>query len=193
MNLLVDELPDAVEIDGKEYLLNTDFRNCLNVMLAYQDEDLTDNEKCTIMLTNLYPVIPENIEVALEKALIFLDEGKKSQPGKADSKPKVYSWSKDANMIYSAFKQTHGIDLTVEKMHWWKFVALFMDLGADTAFSSIVNLRSRVKSGKATKEEKAAARDLGELFDVPENEIRSIEDIEKRDEFMSKVRQRVRS
>jgi hypothetical protein len=189
VNLLTDELPDSVEIDGKEYLLNTDFRNCLNIMLAYGDANLTDDEKYQIMLVNLYPVIPDNIEAAIEKALMFLDEGKKPS-GKGDSKPRVYSWSKDANMIYSAFKQTHNIDLTVEKMHWWKFVALFMDLGANTAFSSIVNLRSRVKSNKATKEEKAAAHELGDLFEIDEQQedIMSDEDIEKRNTFMSQLR-----
>lgn len=193
MNLLVDELPDSVEIDGNEYLLNTDFRACLNVILAYEDINLTDYEKQVILLTNLYPAIPENIEKAFEKALKFMDGGE-SPKGSGPAKSRVYSWSKDSNMIYSAFKQTHGIDLTTEKLHWWKFLALFMDLGAETAFSSIVNLRSRVKSGKASKDEKAAARDMGELFEVPEIEVKSLEDLEKRNTFMNQLRgQHVRS
>lgn len=190
MNLLVDELPDSVEIDGKEYLLNTGFRGCLNIILAFEDVNLTDYEKQYVMLTNLYPVIPENIEVAIDKAFQFMDGCSK---GDSVVRPRVYSWSKDSNLIYSAFKQTHGIDLSNENLHWWKFLALFMDLGKDTSFSSIVNLRSRVKSNKATKEERAAAREMGDLFEVPETDTRSIEDVEKRDEFMSKVRQRVRS
>lgn len=186
MNLLIDELPDSVEIDGKEYLLNTDFRASLNVIFAYEDINLTDHEKQTILLLNLYPVIPENIELAFEQAFKFIDGGE--LPKKGPLKPRVYSWSKDSNMIYSAFKQTHGVDLTTEKMHWWKFLALFMDLGAETAFSSVVNLRSRVKSGKASKEEKAAARDMGELFEVPELEVKSLEDLEKRSVFMNQLR-----
>lgn len=186
MNLLVDELPDSVEIDGKKYLLNTDFRASLNVILAYEDINLTDREKQTILLVNLYPVIPENIELAFEQAFKFIDGGE--LPKKGVSKPRVYSWGKDSNMIYSAFKQTHGVDLAEEKMHWWKFLALFMDLGAETAFSSVVNLRSRVKSGKASKEEKAAARDMGELFEVPEIEVKSLEDLEKRSVFMNQLR-----
>jgi hypothetical protein len=193
VNLLVDELPDSVEIDGKEYLLNTDFRACLNVILAYEDINLTDYEKQVILLSNLYPAIPENIEKAFEQALRFMDGGVVPKEV-GTSKPRVYSWSKDSNMIYSAFKQTHGIDLTSENLHWWKFLALFMDLGAETAFSSVVNLRSRVKSGKASKDEKAAARDMGELFEVPEIEVKSLEDLEKRNTFMNQLRgQHVRS
>jgi hypothetical protein len=187
VNLLVDELPDAVEIDGKEYLLNTDFRNCLNVILAYEDENLTDYEKQVIMLRNLYPVIPDNTEIAIEKALVFMDGGEQAK-SEGIAKPRIYSFSKDSSLIYSAFKQTHGIDLSVDHLHWWKFLALFVDLGADTAFSNIVNLRSRVKSGKATKEERAAAREMGDLFEVPEQNIRTAEENEKRDEFMSKLR-----
>lgn len=55
-------------------------------------------------------------------------------------------------------------------------MALFMDLGADTAFCSLVGLRRRVKTGKATKEEKAAAREMGNAFVVPEVDTRTIEE-----------------
>ena len=91
MNLLVDELPDAVEIDGKEYLLNTDFRNCLNVILAYEDENLTDYEKQVIMLRNLYPVIPANTELAIEKALVFMDGGEQAKSEGTASQEFIHS------------------------------------------------------------------------------------------------------
>jgi len=71
-------------------------------------------------------------------------------------------------LIYAAFRQTHGIDLQKELLHWWVFLALFQDLGADTAFCSLVNLRRRVKSGQATKEEREHAIKMGDAFELPE-------------------------
>jgi hypothetical protein len=59
-----------------------------------------------------------------------------------------------------------------------------MDLGADTAFCNLVGLRKRVKSGKATKEEREVAREMGDLFDVPEPDLRTAEEKEQEAEFM---------
>ena len=87
-------------------------------------------------------------------------------------------------MIYAAFRQTHGVDLQKERLHWWTFLALFQDLGADTAFCTLVNLRRRVKSGEATKEEREHALKMGEAFDLPEiDELLDDEEIERAEMF----------
>lgn len=184
MNLLADPLPTAVEIDGVEYEVNTDFRYALRAILAFEDETLVGIEKQIILLDNLYPVMPNNISEALRLAGLFLNGGKENGED-AEQMPRLYSFSKDANLIYAAFKQTHGIDLSdTEYLHWWKFLALFMDLGSDTAFCNLVGLRKRVKIGTATKEERQAAREMGDLFDVPEFDNRSLEEKEQEAEFL---------
>ena len=99
---------------------------------------------------------------AVEKANWFLNCG--DEPSEAQSGVRLYSFEKDANFIFAAFRQTHGIDLQKENLHWWKFIALFMDLGQDTTFCQLTALRKRVKSGKATKEEKQAAKNMGDMF-----------------------------
>ena len=101
---------------------------------------------------------------------------------------RLYSFSKDAPLIYSAFRQTHGVDLEREDLHWWKFIALFMDLSGDTAFGNLINLRRRIKTGKATKEERQAAREIGDLLEVPEVDMRTIEEREAEEAFMQRVR-----
>jgi hypothetical protein len=181
MNLLVDALPVAIEIDGKQYEINSDFRSCLRIILAFEDAELSSVEKQMIMLHNLYPIPPQDIKTAITKGGLFLNGGKVAE--ESDS-PRVYSFAKDANMIFSAFRQTHNIDLQVVNLHWWEFLALFMDLGADTAFCNLINLRRRVKTGKASKEEKQAARDMGDLFDVPEIDDRTLEEREVEAKFL---------
>jgi hypothetical protein len=178
VNLLIDVLPESVVIGGKDVAINTDFRDCLRVILAYEDDELTSQEKQIITLSNLYPSVPLDLHEAMTQAKWFLDCGKDDEQTDDRHHPRVYSFSKDAEMIYAAFRQVHGIKLDTEyQLHWWKFVALFMAVMAnqDTAFGSLVTLRLRVKTGKATKEEQRAAREMGELFDVPEPDTRTLE------------------
>lgn len=169
-------------IDGQEVAINTDFRDCLRIVLAFEDNDLAAIEKQSVLIDNLYPERPNNLAEAVSQGVKFLNGGDGGE--EKESLPRLYSFSKDAGLIFAAFRQTHGIDLETASMHWWKFQALFMDLGQDTAFCNLVGLRKRVKTGKASKEERAAAREMGEAFDVPEVDDRTIEERDKADEFM---------
>lgn len=189
MNILVDSLPETVEISGRVYKLNTDFRPCLRTIMACEDTELTGYEISLVILTNLFPEIPDDLDAALEKARWFLDGGEVHQEPE-ERQPRVYEFSKDANFIFAAFRQTHGIDLQAESLHWWKFIALFMDVGGDTTFSQLTALRKRVKTGKATKEERDAARELGTIFEVSDTEMRTLEDLEAEEEFMKALNSR---
>lgn len=185
-NLLVEELPSAVEIDGVEYAINTDYRAAMRVILAFEDEELTGMEKQVVMLQNLYPVIPPNTEQAIKMAGKFLNGGEDGGEDKG-SHPRLYSFSQDSNFIFAAFRQTHGIDLETAQLHWWKFLALFMDLGSETTFCSLVSFRKRIKSGKASKEEKAAYREMRELVDLKEPDMRTPDEKAKEAEFLRLV------
>jgi len=155
--------------------------------MAFEDNELTPQEKQIILLTNIYQILPTYTEYALLKANEFLNGGK-SDEEENESGLRLYSFSKDANFIYAAFKQTHGVDLNKDNLHWWIFLALFMDLGSETTFCQLISLRKRIKTGKATKEERAAAREMGELFDVPDIDTRTLEEKEAEARFMSLVR-----
>lgn len=152
--------------------------------MAIEDPSLARVEKNLILYNNLYKDRPTDIQQALEMGIWFLNLGKEMDSDGV----RVFSWQKDADLIYSAYQQTHGIDLeAIEFMHWWKFMALFMDLGSDTVFCNLVSLRKRVKTGKASKEERSAARELGDMFLVPEIDDRTVEEIEAEREFLSLV------
>ena len=169
MNILLDDLPEAVEVNGVEYAVNFDFRTGLACILDMESSELTDEEKCILLLKRIYgETIPDDVEVALKLAVKFLDGGKEPPE---DENPfadniRLYSFEKDSALIYAAFQQTHGIDLQKVDLHWWQFLALFQDLGADTAFCNMINLRRRVNSGEATKEERQYALKLGDAFEV---------------------------
>lgn len=152
--------------------------------MAFEDEELAGYEKQMIMLQNTYPVIPDNVNEAAKQAIWFLNGGKESDDKNSISLMRLYSFAKDASFIFAAFRQTHGIDLQKTKMHWFEFLALFMDLGSETTFSNLIGLRKRVKNGNASKEDRKAAREMGEMFDIPDYDDRTLEEKEKEVEFL---------
>lgn len=170
MNLLTDILPDAFEISGAVYPINWDFRTALLIMEAFEDKALLPFEKQCVMLNLLYGEnIPEDTEAAMKMAVKFLDCGESHDDTQENQQPaqRLYSFTKDANYIFTAINQTHGIDLqSVNKLHWWKFCFLFQDISEDCFFSRLIYLRKQKAAGKLTKEEWQwynSIRDIAEL------------------------------
>jgi len=173
VNILVDDLPEVIEVDGVEHAINFDFRTGLQCILDMESHDLVDDEKALLLLRRIYgDKIPTNVSEALRLAVKFLDGGEEPEAHEnlLKNNTRVYSFEKDAALIYAAFRQTHGIDLQKADLHWWQFLALFQDLGADTGFCNLVNLRRRVNSGEASKEERQYALKLGDAFIVTDPE-----------------------
>jgi hypothetical protein len=187
-NILIDRLPTSVCIEGREYRLDTDFRTCLRIILAFEDPDLANVEKQMVLVENLYPEVPDSFEKAAKLGLWFLDggeEGQDHEEHQRDDEKKLYSFAKDAPFIYTAFRQTHGIDLeAVEYLHWWKFLYLFMDLSEETFFIRLISLRKRLADGSATKDERKAAEKMEELLLVPQNRTMNLEEMESVSRFM---------
>lgn len=140
-----------------------------------------------ILLDNLYPEPIEDIQAAFLMGMKFLSGGKVSDEEEGGG-PRLYSFEKDANLVFAAFRATHGINLETAEMHWWSFLALFMDLGADTTFCNLIGLRKRVKNGTASKEEQAAAREMGDMFDLPEPDTRTPDERDQEAEFMRLIK-----
>lgn len=187
MNILTDQLPTAVEIDGIIYDIDSDFRTCLAIILAYEDPSLTQYEKMAVMLQLLYHEIPENQQEACRLGIKFLDCGETVQDGAKhdDGIGRLYSFDQDAKYIYSAIKQSHGVDLEeVEFLHWWKFTYMFLDLKEDCFFYRLLHLRRQKKLGKLTKEEREQYYKIQDIVDLPE--VRSSEDQAIADEFMNR-------
>lgn len=66
----------------------------------------------------------------------------------------IYSFEYDADYIFSSFYECYKIDLTIKKMHWWKFKALLKGLNEECLFSKILGYRSIKISSKMSKEER---------------------------------------
>ncbi|WP_461197385.1 bacteriophage Gp15 family protein [Clostridioides difficile] len=189
MNMLVDILPESVEIDGKEYKINTDFRISILFEMLIQDNSISDEEKGENALLLYYPVIPANTTMAIDKIIWFYSCGKKEnnvddgyQGGAGSSKSQIYSYDYDDEYIYSAFLGQYGIDLQdIEKLHWWKFKALFKSLKEDTEIVKIMGYRAMDISGDMPKAQKDFYRKMKKIHAIPlpQNEVEKINEIEK--------------
>lgn len=168
MNVLTDSFPTKIRIKDKIYKINSDFRNCIKIIQAFEDEDLYDEEKYLILIKRLYmdEIPSEDLEEAIIKGIRFLDLGEESENNEENIK-RLYSFSKDNTYIYTGIRQSHNIDLnSIEYLHWWNFVYLFLDIGQDCMFNQLIYYRQRKNEGKLTKDEKKVYVSMRKILDL---------------------------
>lgn len=182
-NYLTSGYPTKVKLGEELFEITTNYRDCIKVLLALDDVDLTNFEKQSILLQIMYRQVPANIEMAIQKALLFLNCGVEEMQG---SGMKVYSFCQDDKYIFSAVDQVLQGRLSLgEAVHWWEFVSAFMEMPDDCVMSKIIYYRMRYAAGKLTKEENEIWRKNSKLFllDIKE----SNEDVNSRNEFMNRL------
>lgn len=174
MNILVDLLPITVEINNEEYGINSDFRTSILFELLMQDESIGEEDKILMALQLYYPIIPTDINLAIEKMLWFYRCGKdivkSKENGRSKNPTKIYSFEYDDDYIYAAFMDQYNIDLQdIEYLHWWKFKAMFNSLKEDIKIVKIMEFRSIELSKVKDKEQKAYYKQMKELYKLPDN------------------------
>ena len=171
-NIILDVLPETVEIDGAEYRINSDFRISILFELLMQDDEVGKRQKLIQGLKLYYPEIPQNMTEAVEKMIWFYRCGKETENDRSGSggrgSKQVYSFEYDDDYIYAAFLEQYGIDLQdVEDLHWWKFRALFKSLGEDTEFVKIMGYRSINITSKMSNEQREFYKKMQTVHALP--------------------------
>jgi len=172
MNILIDILPQKVEIDNIEYRINYDFRTSILFEIMMQDDELDDKEKIYNALLLYYPVIPDNLEEAIKQILWFYRGGKEISEGSSGvamgKSTRAYSFEYDDDYIYSAFLTQYGIDLQdIEDLHWWKFKAMFKSLKEDNEIVKIMGYRSMTINSNMSKEQKDFYSNMKKIYAIP--------------------------
>lgn len=188
MNILVDLLPTIIEIDKEKYEINSDFRTSIIFELMMQDNELNDKQKISNALELYYPVVPDNIEIAIDKLLWFYRCGKdvnvsNSNGNSANTRvSQIYNYDYDDDYIYSAFLDQYNVDLQdIEDLHWWKFKAMFKALKEDNMIVKIMKYRNVDLSKIKDKDERMHYKEMKELYKIPgkvdKNELEKINQI----------------
>lgn len=171
MNMLLNTLPRIVFIDGRKYKINSDFRISIKFELLMQNKDLSKNEKLIKALKLYYPIIPKNINMAIEKIIYFYKAGKEDKEVKGIGNKVnniIYSFEYDDDYIYSAFLSQYGIDLnSIKYLHWWKFKALFKSLNNSNEIVKIMEYRAIDLNQIKDKEQKEFYRKMKKIYEIP--------------------------
>jgi hypothetical protein len=166
------ELPKSIDLGGKSYPIRWDMVAALDCITAMSDPNLSDGEKCAVLLGIIYKEeIPRKLQKdAVKAAFAFLDGGKQSIAKKS---PKVVDWEQDFHMIAPAVNRVLGFDVreSPQKVHWWTFLGGYMEIGGDCSFAQIVSIRDKKARGKKLeKYEREYVRRNPGLFVVMEKE-----------------------
>lgn len=187
MNILVDHLPESVEIDGKEYEINSDFRIGIMFELLMQDSDIEGTDKVLMAVelyfgneTNKNKGFSQDSLQSLTDAIMWFYGCGKEEPKQADDEeiegeepPRhnelIYSFDFDDEYIYSAYLTQYGIDLNaINHLHWWKFRAMMKGLNSELQFVKIMGYRSIKITSDMSKSEKKYYTEMKKLYALPD-------------------------
>ena len=134
---LQDRLPEGVEVDGKFYKMDFDFRNVLKMIEVLDRDDMLPEAKAYKALSFVQKR-PKNVLRTLEcvKGLLF------KVPRKTGGQ-KVTDFIQDAGLIRAAFRQAYGIDLYRDRLHWIEFQELLNAIPEGNRYSEVVGIRAR--------------------------------------------------
>lgn len=154
---MIGALPETLTVGGEEYPIRTDYRNVLQVFEAFQDPELTQEEKWIVVTYLLFEdfscaddVIEEaqngfDLGEAMKQISWFISAG---QPEKQVLEQPTYNWKQDEQMIFSAVNKVAGRETReLEYLYWWTFLGYFNEVGEGT-FSFIVGIRHKLNKGK---------------------------------------------
>lgn len=165
MNLLIDGIPKEIYVDSLKYKINYDFRYGLLFEELMNDKTISDSEKfylaIKLYLDNQYV---ENYEEAISQIFNFYLCGETPRKTKKKKQNPVFSYEEDAGLIFAAFKEVYNIDLVEDKIHWWKFRALFDALPESCQFRKVVGYRAIEIRNDMSNSEKKFYKEMKKIY-----------------------------
>ena len=170
-NLIIDELPTSVSVDGDDYSINTDFRIGIMFEQLMLDNSIENEDKLLVALQMYFGAdIPQDIEGAVDALLWFYRCGEDDfgvTKSKHTSEKKIFDYDFDAPYIYAAFMEQYGIGLQDATLHWWKFRSLFKALRDDTEFMKIMGYRTIQITKSMTQSQKDFYTKMKQVHALP--------------------------
>ncbi|WP_312353935.1 Gp15 family bacteriophage protein [Aminipila sp.] len=180
------DLPISLEINGKMYDIDSDFRTCIKIMRYLEDNEYTNYEKMKLMLGILFvdDIHIEDIDAAITQASIFLDCGRSSSENSNGLKyGRLYSWTQDLQYIIAAANASLGFSCRGTKyLHWWDFMTALMEC-KECTFSTLIYQRKLRKQGKQSKVDKEWWAENKEVAELETSVILTREEKDALDKF----------
>lgn len=198
MNVFYEELPEALEINGREYPVITDFREWIRFSDMLKS-DIPQEFKLEFLSEMFLEEVPDlytedGIEEVMDAITSFLslsgtefpdissdeanseEESEEVEYEEQRAKKAIY-YEQDAPYIISAFRREYQIDLlSVPYMHWWEFRMLLDGLSEESQIKKRIYWRTCDVS-KMDKKERREILKIRRSITIPEEEYVSDEDI----------------
>lgn len=180
-NILIDPLPLAIQVSGRDLPIETDFRTGILFEQLVESNEVPQEEKIAYAVNLYFPGrFPSNAleqVQAVDGMLWFYSCGDEERATQQDQQQnstsiarRIYDYDIDAPLIYSAFLAQYNIDLQdIQYLHWWKFIAMFRGLAQHHKIVEIMGYRAmniaKIKN-RAEREHYAA---LQAKYALPDN------------------------
>ena len=139
-------LPKSAIVGGKEYPVNADFRDILEIIGYLTDSSRPEFIRWQIAIGLFYDgeIPTEFHQEAMEYLAEFIAYGE----DKREAGPKLLDWDQDAQIIVSDINKVAGMEVrSVPFLHWWTFLSYFYGIG-EGQLSTIVSIRNKKRRGK---------------------------------------------
>ena len=198
MNVFYEELPESLEINGREYPVITNFREWIRFSDMLKS-DIPPEFKLEFLSEMFLKEVPDlytedGIEEVMDAITSFLslsgtefpdissdeanseEESEEVEYEEQRAKKAIY-YEQDAPYIISAFRREYQIDLlSVPYMHWWEFRMLLDGLSEESQIKKRIYWRTCDVS-KMDKKERREILKIRRSITIPEEEYVSDEDI----------------
>jgi hypothetical protein len=137
-----------IYFEGRKYRLHLAFDNVLRTFDVLREPLFTPVQRLQLAVELLAGRSAGRLPMDKLEALFtritdeFINEGAKPQRSK---EPRALDFNQDAPLIYAAFRQAYGLDLTKQRgrLDWRHFIALFQGLPDDTKIREVIDIRKR--------------------------------------------------
>ena len=148
--------PKFVEVQGKLFPINTDFRIALQCEKIARDTSVGEYEKMCAIVYKLF-----GKEAIKDHSLIFeffylaikyLKCGKEESSNEDDGKEPSLDFEQDEGYIKASFMSDYKIDLDEVNLHFWQFYDLMQGLTESSVLNRVRSIREEPLAGKKGKE-----------------------------------------
>lgn len=188
---MIGGLPETLTVGGREYPIRTDYRDVLQVLEAFSDEELEHIEKWIVAVYLLFEdfscaddvldAIEDGFDLgeAVEQISWFLSVGK---PEEKDRDAPLYDWKQDEQMIFAAVNKVAGREVReADYMHWWTISGYVNSVDKDDFWTFVISIRDKLnKKKKLEKNEREFLNKNRELVILEKRKTREEQELEMR-------------
>ena len=188
---MIGGLPETLTVGGREYPIRTDYRDVLQVLEAFSDEELEHIEKWIVTVYLLFEdfscaddvleAVEDGFDLgeAVEQISWFLSVGK---PEEKDRDAPLYDWKQDEQMIFAAVNKVAGREVReADYMHWWTISGYVNSVDKDDFWTFVISIRDKLnKKKKLEKNEREFLNKNRELVILEKRKTREEQELEMR-------------